>query len=108
MRANEPALTTAIKKVAIFAATTYSSTDPNAGLWRAPLDGSRPGDVARMRPLGQARFMHDIVEDGDSEYQDRAEDAAIFNQGSHDEDPCKAFNDQLGHGRLGSRVDGES
>jgi flagellin-like hook-associated protein FlgL len=30
MRANEPALTTAIKNVAIFAATTYSSTDPNA------------------------------------------------------------------------------
>ncbi|HLH91919.1 MAG TPA: flagellar biosynthesis protein FlgL [Xanthobacteraceae bacterium] len=30
MRANEPALTTAIKNVAIFAATTYSATDPNA------------------------------------------------------------------------------
>jgi flagellar hook-associated protein 3 FlgL len=30
MRANEPALTAAIKNVAIFAATTYSSTDPNA------------------------------------------------------------------------------
>jgi hypothetical protein len=30
MRANEPALTTAIKNVAIFAATAYSSTDPNA------------------------------------------------------------------------------
>ncbi len=30
MRANEQALTTAVKNVAIFAATTYSSTDPNA------------------------------------------------------------------------------
>jgi flagellin-like hook-associated protein FlgL len=30
MRANEPALTSAIKNVAIFAATTYSATDPNA------------------------------------------------------------------------------
>ena len=30
MRANEPALTAALENVAIFAATTYSSTDPNA------------------------------------------------------------------------------
>jgi len=30
MRANEQALATAVKNVAIFAATTYSSTDPNA------------------------------------------------------------------------------
>ena len=30
MRANEPALTSAVENVAIFAATTYSATDPNA------------------------------------------------------------------------------
>jgi hypothetical protein len=72
------------------------------------LDGSRPGDVARMRPLGQARFMHDIVEDENSEYRDREEDAAIFNHGSHDEDPCGQFNEQIGHGRLRGRAHGES
>lgn len=71
------------------------------------LDGSRPCDVAKMRPIGRARFGMDSVGEFGDEFRRESEDKHAMNRGSHDEDPCQQFNDQLGHGRLCSRVDGE-
>lgn len=64
------------------------------------LDGSRPCDVAKLRPLGSARFGLESAYEGGIEYREERENSEPTNRGSHDEDPCETFNEQLNHNRL--------